>query len=129
MTLQQALSNISAPKGFTSLVNSLITGDLSNIDTPDIKKLSNTEIADKVKELQQKLADCKSDSEYWSILSNITYCTTVILIKSAADLVGENNLPDVPPPELKTMLMVAIENLEQYGKNIYKQSIENHKNG
>lgn len=129
MTLQQALSNISAPKGFTSLVNSLITGDLSNIDTPDIKKLSNTEIADKVKELQQKLADCKSDSEHWSILSNITYCNTVILIKSAADLVGENNLPDVPPPELKTMLMVAIENLENYGKNIYKQSIENYKNG
>lgn len=117
MTLTEALSKINAPKGFTSIIAGVSNGDYSVLPKESTLKTSMEEADSKIALYQKQMSECKSDWSYWSILGDLEYWKAIKNILEAAELVGENNLPDVEKKE-GVVVMDAIGAVSDFGKMI-----------
>lgn len=121
MKLTEILSMISAPKGLTSILNGIAQNDFSVL--PHQKGLEATMfVADeKIAFYQKQLDECKSDWSYWSILGDLVYWKAVKNILKGAELVGENNMPDVKFENKAEIVMDSIADTEKFGKYVLSE--------
>lgn len=124
MKVTEVLSMIDAPKGLTSIIEGIAQNDFSVM--PHQKGLNATlEIAEeKVKLHQKQIDECKSDGAYWSILGDLEYWKAVKNILKAAELVGEDNLPEVAFKNDGVVVMDAIYKVTQFGELVLKLATE-----
>lgn len=119
MTLEQAINNIHAPHGVSSIIAGIVNDDYSVLRDPKAVATSVVEIEHKVKGVQRQLDECKSDWAYWSILGELSYWRATLNIYKAAEIVGFDKLADIPAPTLEGIsVMDAIARVEKYGKDI-----------
>lgn len=112
---------ISAPKGLTSILNGIAQGDFSVL--PHQKGLEATLCVaeEKVALYQNQLDNCKSDFSYWSILSDLVYWEAIKNILKGAEIVGENNMPDVVFENKAFLVMDSIAEIEKFGKYVFSE--------
>ncbi len=124
MKVTEVLSMIDAPKGLTSIIEGISQNDFSVM--PHQKGLNATlEIAEeKVKLHQKQIDECKSDWAYWSILGDLEYWKAVKNILKAAELVGEDNMPEVAFKNDGVVVMDAIYKVTQFGELVLKLATE-----
>jgi hypothetical protein len=119
MNLQTALQAIHAPKGVTSIIEGISAGDFSVLKQESSLTSSLNEIIENVSKYEKQLNECKSDWAYWAILGDLAYWEASRDIVKAATLVGEDNLPDIPVPDLAgCVVMDAIGRVQEFGANI-----------
>ena len=120
MNLKQALEPIAPVVGFSSLIGApgsvseerIVGADLQNA----IKKLAEIKDAQK---------NCGSDYAYWGYEGQRAYWSAVVDILQAAELVGNDNLPDVPPPDTEgKVVMDACWYIQKYGRDILEKAEE-----
>jgi len=124
MKVTEILSMIHAPKGLTSVIAGIAQNDFSVI--PHQKGLNaSLEIADeKIKLHEKQIAECTSDWAYWSILGDLEYWKAVRNILKAAELVGEDNMPEVEFKNDGGVAMDAIYNVKKFGELVLKLATE-----
>lgn len=120
MNLKQALEPIAPVVGLSSLIGapgSISTEKAVDIDLQGaIKKLTEIEDAQK---------KCGSDYAYWGYEGQRAYWSATVDILHAAELVGNDNLPDVPPPDTDgKVVMDACWYIQKYGKDILEKAEE-----
>jgi hypothetical protein len=121
MKLTEVLSMISAPKGLTSILAGIAQNDYSVL--PHQKGLEATIfVADEKIALHKKqLNECKSDWSYWSILGDLVYWKAVKNILKGAEIVGENNMPNVKFENKAIVVMDSIAEIENFGKYVLSE--------
>lgn len=117
MTLREVLAKIHAPKGVTSLVAGVMSGDFGPIRKQSAVGVSLDEARAKLARVEQAQRDCQSDWAYWGYMGDIAYWRAVVDILTAADLVGPDNLADVPAPT-GVVVMDLCAATERYGRAI-----------
>ena len=123
MTVQQAISNIHAPKGMTSIISGVMSGDYSVLPHDKGVDADLAKAKEMVAQSKKQLDECKSDWSYWSILSDLEYWKAIENILQAAVLVGENNLPDIPKPDMEGLVVMdAISKVSKYGDAILSEA-------
>lgn len=123
MTLQKAIDNIHAPKGLTSILSGLMTGDYSVLPHENGIGADHEKAKQEVAKWKQALNECKSDWAYWSILGDLAYWEAIESIYQAAAIVGPDNLPDVPKPNLDGLVVMdCIGKVQQYGNEILNEA-------
>ena len=119
MTTQEAIGAIHAPKGMTSILAGISTGDFSVLPHEKGKNADLEKAAEMVKMHQKQLDECKSDWAYWSILGDLSYWQAIHNILEAGELVGNNNLPYVAAPNTEgCVVMDAIGKVADFGKEV-----------
>lgn len=125
MTVQEAISKIHAPKGMTSVIAGLMTGDFSVLPHEKGKNAGLEKAKEMLAQHEKALKECKSDWAYWSILGDVSYWAAIVNILEAGELVGNENLPDVEAPDLSNcVVMDAIGKVEQFGAKILSMAKE-----
>lgn len=125
MKIEEALADIVPVKPITYVMEKVKEGQISvlddDIDTnPTIRKCQ-----DKIRYYKKLIDDCKSDAEYWYLLGQLTYWKMAENIVLAAEL-NNGELADVPKPTTtNVMVMMAIDNMEQYGVRVYNETNSN----
>lgn len=123
MTLKEAITNIHAPKGLTSILAGLSAGDYSVLPHENGLQADHEKAKQEVAKWKDALNKCTSDWSYWSILGDLAYWEAIECIYQAAALVGENNLPDVPKPDLEGLVVMdCISKVQSYGNEILSKS-------
>lgn len=112
---------ISAPKGLTSILAGVMQNDFSVL--PHQKGLEATiSVADEKVALHRKqLNECTSDWSYWSILGDLSYWEAVKNILKGAEMVGENNMPDVKFESKAVVVMDSIGEIDKFGKYVLSE--------
>lgn len=95
-----------------------------NVLPHDKGKDASLEKADEMVLYCQKQLDiCNSDWAYWSILSDLEYWKAVRNILKAATIVGVDNLPDIPMPQMEgKVVMDSIYEVTKFGEAILLKS-------
>lgn len=122
MTVNEAISKIHAPKGLTSILSGLASGDYSVI--PHDKGIGADLIVAKeqVAKLQKAIDDCKSDWAYWSILGDLEYWKAVHNILEAGTING-GVLADVEAPNMEGLVVMdAIGRVADFGKKVLTET-------
>ncbi len=114
MNIEQALKPIAPVIGVSSLI-----GAPNSISS----QLYGKEGLDKAKQKLQDIItaqdNCQSDYAYWGYEGQKSYWRAVVNILEASQLVGEDNLPDVAPPDTSnSVVMDACSKIENYGEKI-----------
>lgn len=122
MKLDKALKMIHAPKGMTSILAGLSTGDFSVLPHQKGLKATMDEVDEKIAQTKEAKKNCTSDWSYWSILSDLVYWETVKNILLAAEITGPQNLPDMKGLKEGGVVMDAIYNVEQWGISLLKKA-------
>lgn len=126
MTTKEAISMIHAPKGMTSIIAGVMSGDYSVL--PHDKGEGSDLFKAKAEHDKYKKAlnECKSDWAYWSILGDVAYWGAIVDILEAGELVGHENLPNVPAPNVEGLVVMdAIGKVESFGKEVLRKAKEN----
>jgi hypothetical protein len=119
MNVQQAISGIHAPKGVTSVIAGVMSGDFDPIRDQSAVGTSLEGARAKLSAVKHAQDTCKSDWAYWGYQGGRSYWQAVVYILEAAELVGANNLPDIPIPDVSgKVVMDACSYIEQFGRNI-----------
>lgn len=119
MNVEEALSKIHSPKGMTSVIEGVLTGDFDSIRSQDATNASLTEARAKLESIQKTQAECKSDAAYWGYEGDAAYWRAVVSILEAAVITGPENLPDIEAPNTEgRVVMDACSLIEKYGKAI-----------
>lgn len=123
MTTQQAIQAIHAPKGMTSVLSGIMSGDFSVLPHEGGKDSDLYTATKMVGGYQKQLNECESDWSYWSILGDLEYWRAIHKILQAAELVGNDSLPDVAPPNLDNcVVMDAISKVQSFGDEILRKA-------
>jgi len=118
MTVQDAIGNIHAPKGMTSLIAGVMSGDFDPIQNQDAVGASLAIAQEKLGAVKKAQLNCKSDWAYWGYQGDISYWTAVVDILKAAEITGPQSLPYIEKPELNGVVMDVCSKVEAYGKNV-----------
>jgi hypothetical protein len=90
------------------------------------KSVSSTTVSEaqgRIKGLMRIQATATSDAEIEAIVGRITYWRTLIDVLHAADLVGPDNLPDVPVPiQGNADIHKECERLSDFGQSVLRQA-------
>jgi hypothetical protein len=118
MKLVDVLSMISAPKGLTSILNGIQQNDYSVL--PHQKGLLATILVanEQISIQKKRLDECQSDWSYWSILGDLEYWKAVRNILEGADIVGENNMPEVSFKSEAVVVMDSISEIQRFGEYV-----------
>lgn len=120
MNLEQALRPIAPVVGLSSLIGA--PESISTETATDIGLQKAVEILEKIKDAQK---NCGSDYAYWGYEGQRSYWSAVVNILQAAKLVGNDNLPDVPPPDTEgKVVMDACWHIEKYGRDVLEKAEE-----
>lgn len=123
MKLTEILSMISAPKGLISILEGIKQDEFTA--PPHQHGIGAAmSVAEEYIALRTKQkSECKSDMAYWSILGDLVHWRTVKKILIGAQLVGENNMPDVKLDAGETIVMDAIAKLEGFGERVLAECV------
>src|SRR5438105_143504 len=106
MNLQDAIKAIHSPKGFTSVIEALLGGgDARSIEDQNALGKGRADAEAALAKAQKAQNECKSDAAYWGYMGDVCYWRAVVNIIKAAELVGPDNLPDVPLPQWGGVVM------------------------
>jgi hypothetical protein len=123
MNLQEALQSVHAVKGVSSIMAGVSTGDYSVLPKEPTLQSSIVEAKANIEKYQDMLNKCTSDWSYWSILGDLEYWESVHDILQSAELVGPDNLPDIPKPNTEgCVVMDAIGRVRDFGRDMLIQS-------
>lgn len=122
MKLKEAIESIHAPKGVTTVIAGVMSGDYSVLEKQNGLDADHETVKAKIKAYTQQLNDCKSDWAYWGILGDLTYWEAIGDILEAAKIVGPDNLPNVAAPELGGVVMDSIGRVGDFGKEILRRA-------
>lgn len=121
--LQQALECIHAPKGVTSIIAAVATGDFDPIQIPDAVGVSLQAASEQLMLATERQNNSQSDWAYWGYAGDIAYWRAVVNILRAAEITGPDNLPDVPPPDLENkVVMDACAEVERFGARVLREA-------
>ena len=119
MNVEQALSKIRAPKGITSLINGVLSGDFEPIRDQSAVGESLVQAEARLAEVQAKQAACTSDWAYWGYEGDKAYWAAVVDILKAAEITGPESLPDIDGPTLEgKVVMDACAAVERFGRHL-----------
>ena len=122
MTVEEAIDKIHAPKGVTSVISGLLSGDYSVLNDQKGIEASFEKAEEMVAGYEKKLKECKSDWSYWSILGDLEYWKAVKNILEAGKL-NNGVLADVAAPDLKNgVVMDLIGKVTSFGEEVLKQT-------
>lgn len=124
MNVQEALSQIHAPKGMTSVIAGVMSGDFDPIRDQSAVGSSLSEARKKLEAVVEAQRNCGSDWAWWGYQGDISYWKAVVSILEAADLVGADKLPDVPAPKRDGVVMDVCAHVERFGTEILRQAKE-----
>lgn len=122
MTVNEAISKIHAPKGITSILAGLASGDYSVL--PHDKGIGADLLIAKeqVAKYQKAIDECKSDWAYWSILGDLEYWKAVQNILEAGTL-NNGVLADVEAPNMEGLVVMdAIGKVSKFGEQVLKET-------
>lgn len=123
MTVQEAIAQIHAPKGVTSIIAGIMNNDYSVLSIQNGSDSSLKKAQEQVALYQKQLDECKSDWSYWSILGDLTYWEAVRNILEAGTL-NNGELAYVSAPELNGIVaMDAIGRVDDFGKEVLRKTI------
>lgn len=121
MKLTEVLSMISAPKGLTSILVGISQNDFSVLPHQQGLEATMYVADEKIAIYQRQLDECKSDWSYWSILGDLAYWKAVKNILKGAEIVGENNMPDVKFENKAVVVMDSIAETEKFGRLVLSE--------
>lgn len=124
MKLSEALSKIYPAQGATTLMAALLSGDGKSIKSPDIIGKGIEQLEAELKKAEEDQNNCGSDWAYWGYEGTISYLKSAIWILMAADIVGENNLADVPEINRSGVVMDVQGRVEDFGRKIYTEAVK-----
>jgi hypothetical protein len=128
MNLQQAIEGIHSPKGFTSVIEALFAGgDPNSIKDQNAIGKTRADAEAELAKVQKAQSECKSDAAYWGYMGDISYWRAVVNIMQAAELVGADNLPDVPMPKWGGVVMDECSKVEDFGRRMLIAATEKKK--
>jgi len=122
MKLQEALSKIHSPKGQTSIIAGVMSGDFAPIRDQSAVGASLESAREKLKSAEDLQNNATSDWAYWGYAGDVAYWRCVVNLFEAAEICGADNLPDVPPPKLEGVVMDVQGNVEQWGADVLAQA-------
>lgn len=122
MTVQEAILKIHAPKGVTTVLAGVMSGDYSVLKEHDGLSASLSTAQEMVDKHQKQLNECQSDWAYWGILGDLTYWEAVRNILEAGTLNG-GVLADVPGPYLEGLVVMdSIGKVGDFGKEVLSKT-------
>lgn len=124
MKLQDALSKIHAPKGATSIIAGVMSGDFAPIRDQSAVGASLETARAKLKSAEDAQNNATSDWAYWGYAGDVAYWRCVTSLLEAAAISGADNLPDVPMPKLVGVVMDVQHNLETWGADVLAKARE-----
>lgn len=113
MTLEEALAPIAPVVGLSSLIGAPESVSSRQAEGPSLDA-ARTRLA----ALKKAMDHATSDYSYWGYAGQHSYWTAVVDILEAAELVGNDRLPDVPAPETGGVVMDSMAQIESYGRAI-----------
>lgn len=122
MTLQQALGMIHAPKGVTSIVAGLLSGDTGSIQGQNAVGVSLKEAQSRLAAVRTAQDNCQSDWAYWGYNGDIAYWSAVVDLLKAAAIVGVDNLPYVDPPGADGVVMDVQHRVKEFGATVLRMA-------
>lgn len=122
MTVQEAISHLQAPKGLTTMIASLMSGDFSAIQAQDATGATLAHAREELAKWKAAMNGATSDYAYWGYVGDVAYWNAAVNILEAAELVGADKLPRVPPPNYNGVLMDVASNVENYGRIILAEA-------
>jgi len=122
MKLEEALSRIHAPKGTTSVIAGMMSGDFGPIRDQSAVGASLESARLKLKSALDAQNSATSDWAYWGYAGDVAYWRCAVSLLEAAAITGTENLPDVPMPKLDGVVMDVQYNLEKWGAAVLAQA-------
>ena len=126
MNVNDALSKIHAPKGFTTVMSAALTGNFDPIRGQDAVGTSIDAAKAKLESVMKAQVECGSDWAFWGYEGDRAYWSAVVDILEAAKLVGAANLPDIAAPKLDGLIVMdACYKVEEFGRAVLKEAKAN----
>jgi hypothetical protein len=123
MKLEEALNKIGGPtRGVTSVIAGLMSGDVAPISGDKRVTESLTQAREKLENIRTAQRECNSDWAWWAYQGDISYWETVVSLLEAAEIVGPDNLPDVPFDNSAGVVMDICARQERFGKEVLRLS-------
>lgn len=123
MKLEEALNKIGGPtRGISSVIAGLMSGNLAPIGGDKFVAESLAQARAKLEENRKAQRECKSDWAYWGYQGDISYWETVVSLLEAAEIVGPDNLPDVPFDNSAGVVMDICARQERFGEEVLRLS-------
>lgn len=132
MKLTEALSKIHAPKGMTTVIAAVMSGDFKPIRDQSAVGVGLEEARSNLAKVKEMQSNCGSDWAWWGYEGDVAYWSCVISLLEAAELVGPDNLPDVEAPSTDGVVMDVQSNVEGFGRKVLqlaKAAVEGEKKG
>jgi hypothetical protein len=124
MKLEEALSKIYAPKGVSSVIAGILSGDFAPIRDQSAIGVSLEKAKAELQSANDAMSKCKSDWAYWGYAGDVAYWRCVVSLLEASLITGAENLPDVPMPNLNGVVMDVQYNLEKWGSDVLAKAQE-----
>lgn len=125
MKLSDILPKIHAPKGVTTVMAAVMSGDCDSIKGGDAVGKSLEEAKAELKKAKTNIDNCTSDWSYWGYAGDLAYWRATCALLEAAKLVGADNLPDVPLPDMEGGVVMDIQaKLEHFGEEVLSKAKE-----
>ena len=118
MNVTEALNRIHAPKGVTTVIEALRSGDARSVQPQSGDGLDVEQAKAKLAAVREAQRTCGSDWAYWGYEGDIAYWTAVVSILEAVALIGPDNLPDVPAPPTQGVVMDLCGKVVRYGAEV-----------
>jgi len=120
MNLQEAINNLRAPQGVTTMIGALLSGDSKPVHHSKGEKVPLKIAEAKLADLIEKQNNCGSDWAWWGYNGEIVYWKALVCILKAAKITGNDNLPDIDTPKYNanSAVMDLQGQVEGYGKRI-----------
>ena len=118
MDLQTALSQIKGPVGFSSLVAGLMGNDPHGLNRQSPVGATLAEAEAKLEAVRKAQNECKSDYAYWGYEGEVAAWEAAVDVIRAAEIVGPDNLADIPYSPGGGVVMDECAKLSRWGTAI-----------
>jgi len=122
--LHDVITSIRAPKGVSTIIAAFVEKDFDSVQAQNAVGMSRKQAEENLKKSIHLKEHCTSDWAYWGYAGDVAYWKTAVNLLRAAELVGPDNLPDVPIPDMAGVVMDVQWKLEQFGEQVLKQAQE-----
>jgi len=118
MNIAEAIKKVHAPKGVTSVIAGILSNDFDSIRDQSAVGVSLEAAEAKLAAATEAMNTASSDWSYWGYAGDVAYWECVVSLLKAADLVGADNLPDIPLPDLDGVVMDVQYKVSKWGKDV-----------
>lgn len=124
MTLKTVLSELKPVRGMSSVIAVLFAGgDPASVSGDPATLQTSRETAEaELAKYRHAMDTCTSDAAYWGYLGSVEYWQMVVNVLKASELVGPDNLPDVPLPPRDGLVMDLCAKQAKFGSDVLRLS-------